>query len=424
MQYAHIKIDTNQLVDPVNAADKLLNEFISTDQLTIFLDHTWEGTLPNIKAVARLDRINSLLNCIQMQLPGARIFLLLNSWWRHFNHCVDLLPVTDVLYVDYFLYRTYREVVEFKQCAAAYRWPRNQEKFLFLTGVAGKIHRIRLLSKIINQKLIDRCQWSLRVPKDDSITRAGIHKCLPEMTVAELDDFLNRYQRSPDNIYANTDGHRHGGYGGLPYDVTLYTKTSFSLVSESKFDNTVYPWITEKTWKPILNHHPFIIAGDTNTLCQLHRKGFVTFEKFLPMPDYDTIVDPEVRLDAIVTNVGYWTEHIADHADEINRCVLHNKKLLDELYLFNLNGIKSFIDRHQLDVTVDDLVPTSRHHLRLYDDITSEEQIRNDEHFRAFYNSIKDDNWPGCNTEAEFVNLPESIQKECEDVFGYVKLYK
>lgn len=424
MQYSHVKIDTNELVNLKDATDRLLGEFAFANNLTIFLDHTWEGTLPNYRAVDRLNRINSFIDCLQSQRPGVRIFLLLNSWWRHFSHLVAKLPVEDVLYIDYFLYRTYREVVEFKQCAAAYRWPCDQKKFLFLTGVAGKIHRIRLLAKLVDQGLIDHCQWSLRVLMNDSITRAGIHRCVPEMTVAELDNFLVQYQREPDDICANSDTHRYGGYGGLPYDVTLYTKTVFSVVSESKFEHTNYPWITEKTWKPILNHHPFIMAGDTNTLCQLHRMGFVTFEKFLPVTDYDTITDPEARLNAIVTNIRYWTEHIADHADEIDRCVLHNKKLLDERYLSNLNNIRSFIDRHQLAVTIDDFVPTSRHHLRLYDDIAAEEQLRKDEHFRTFYNSIRDANWPECNTEDEFQYLPEFIQKECEDIFGYVKLHK
>lgn len=424
MQYAHIKIDASELVDPANATRRLLTEFGHEPNLTMFLDHTWEGLLPNTTAIERINRMAQFVTCLQEQKPGVKLFLLLNTWWRHFDRFVRKLPVDDIFYVDYFLYRTYREVTEFKQCAAAYRWPQSQKNFLFLTGVAGKLHRIRLLAKLAQQGLMDHCQWSLRVPANDSITRAGIHRCVPEMTMDELDNFLTKYQRSPDNIYANSQGHRNGGYGGLPYDVTLYTKTVFSLISESRFESVARPWITEKTWKSILNNHPFIMAGDTNTLCELHRKGFVTFEQFLPIKNYDTIDDPEERLDAIVTNVKFWIEHIAEQASEINRCVVHNRKLLDDLYLVNVSNIKSFIDKHQLQLTPDDFIPTSRHHLRLYDDITLETEIRNNEHFCAFYNSIKDETWPECTSEADFENLPESIQKECEDVFGYVKIAK
>jgi len=37
-----------------------------------------------------------------------------------------------------------------------------------------------------------------------------------------------------------------------------------------------------------------------------------------------------------------------------------------------------------------------------------------------FYNSIKDSTWPDCESEEGFVDLPEVVQKECMQVFGYV----
>jgi hypothetical protein len=424
MHYVHVKIDASELYNAKDAADRLLKEFAHQTSLTVFLDHTWEGILPKVTAIERINRISMVIAQLQDQKSDVKIFLLLNTWWKHFHPEVIRLPVTDVFYIDYFLYRTYREVIEFKQCASAYRWPQDETKFLFLTGVIGKLHRVRLLSKLVDQGLIEHCQWSLRSTKTDSITRARIHQCVPEMTVEELDEFLLKYRRFPDEIYANTSRHRNGGYGGLPYDVTLYTKTKFSLISESRFDSVDRPWITEKTWKAILNNHPFIMAGDTNTLCELHRKGFVTFEQFLPCKNYDTISDPEARLDAIVENVKYWVENLSSYAEEINRCVIHNRKLLDDLYLTNLNNIKEFINKHQFSLTVDDVIPTSRHHVRLYDDLILEEKIRDREHFCAFYNSIKDDNWPQCTTEEDFENLPESIKNECKDVFGYVEIAK
>lgn len=36
-----------------------------------------------------------------------------------------------------------------------------------------------------------------------------------------------------------------------------------------------------------------------------------------------------------------------------------------------------------------------------------------------FYNDIKDPSWPECPTEDQFVSLPEHIQIECQDVYGY-----
>lgn len=40
--------------------------------------------------------------------------------------------------------------------------------------------------------------------------------------------------------------------------------------------------------------------------------------------------------------------------------------------------------------------------------------------WQEFYNDIKDPQWPECNNEQDFVNLPPHIQQECREVFGYV----
>lgn len=36
-----------------------------------------------------------------------------------------------------------------------------------------------------------------------------------------------------------------------------------------------------------------------------------------------------------------------------------------------------------------------------------------------FYNEIKDPSWPECNDESQFDSLPNNIQKECIEIFGY-----
>ena len=38
----------------------------------------------------------------------------------------------------------------------------------------------------------------------------------------------------------------------------------------------------------------------------------------------------------------------------------------------------------------------------------------------TFYQQVKSDTWPECDNEEDFVNLPQEIQKECIEVFGYI----
>jgi len=37
----------------------------------------------------------------------------------------------------------------------------------------------------------------------------------------------------------------------------------------------------------------------------------------------------------------------------------------------------------------------------------------------TFYEQIRDNTWPDCENEADFINLPAHIQKECIEIFGY-----
>jgi hypothetical protein len=39
--------------------------------------------------------------------------------------------------------------------------------------------------------------------------------------------------------------------------------------------------------------------------------------------------------------------------------------------------------------------------------------------FLSWYNNIRDSSWPSCNSEDDFINLPDHIQKECYEDFGY-----
>lgn len=39
--------------------------------------------------------------------------------------------------------------------------------------------------------------------------------------------------------------------------------------------------------------------------------------------------------------------------------------------------------------------------------------------WKEFYHSVKDPSWPSCDNEHDFEHLPESVKKECINVFGY-----
>ena len=245
------------------------------------------------------------------------------------------------------------------------------------------------------------------------------------MTAAVIRRFSNEFSSNPDSavptigFYENLDNVRRV-FECYRYDVKLFTSTKFSVVSETSFNVVPRPEITEKTWKTILNFHPFIIAGDTNTCAVLNSMGFVTYENFLPYPDYDNIENNLERLEAVVANTKFWTKNIDSHTREIEHITTHNHDILHCHYDRNEKNILEFIQKHDLDLTIDDLIITDPTPYVFYDCYLSQKQQQLKENFESFYNEIRDASWPDCESESQFNDLPDKVKKELIEVFGYV----
>jgi len=263
-----------------------------------------------------------------------KTILILDSYYKDKN--VDGLA-TKIYYINYFLWRTYNKIVRQKKCEFNTEWNSNANKFLILNGKPGRIHRIRLLWKL--ESLLSKSIWSLHVHPG---TWQESHSCIPELNNQEFEMFVGKYNNNPDGakiVFQENSLH----YGGIPYDASLFKNSLFRIITETTFNtnkNTL-PWLTEKTFITILNNLPFIMAGDRYSLNKLKKLGFLTFENFLPIPNYDEIEDPEKKLDAIVTNTEFWINNMKDKEDvkqnvianynRINELALQNKKILENI---------------------------------------------------------------------------------------------
>lgn len=79
-----------------------------------------------------------------------------------------------------------------------------------------------------------------------------------------------------------------------------YNSTYFSIVSETLINGPI--WLTEKTFKPIANYHPYMIAGQAGALQYLHKLGFESFENLFN-ECYDQQAHYADRLQTIKLNV-------------------------------------------------------------------------------------------------------------------------
>lgn len=133
--------------------------------------------------------------------------------------------------------------------------------FLFLPG-KDQIWRLDLIKKLLDDHLLDNSLWSFYRDHEDWFPK--IKKLLPAQY--EFEKFRGR--RYDDHILLTNQQI-------IPEQ---YSDTFFSIITETGFDTCHF---TEKTWKPILAEHPFVIQSGKGHLEILHELGFKTFDNFI-----------------------------------------------------------------------------------------------------------------------------------------------
>lgn len=78
----------------------------------------------------------------------------------------------------------------------------------------------------------------------------------------------------------------------------LYLNSYIHIVTETQFEQDASPFMSEKTWRPILNLQPFVYLGNPLALNTLRTMGFKTFSPFIN-EDYDLELDPKKRFNLI-----------------------------------------------------------------------------------------------------------------------------
>ena len=288
---------------------------------------------------------------------GIKVTLILNSWCQQYQEQFNKLEC-NVFYFDFFLWRTYNELIIKKKNTVSTSWDSASNKFLFLTGKPQKPNRIRLLYKFAQNQLLDQCVWSLYVHSGNS---KQTHKWVKELNDVEFQQFVNQCSSNPDNadiVIQPTDLH----YGGIPYDVNLFSSSKFRVISETSMHNS-HPFFTEKTWITILNRLPFIIAGDVNSNQALKMMGFRTFEQHVPGNNYDSIIDTEQRLDTIVEHTKFLLNNEID-VIKVAEDVTHNYNNLITLAIDAKKTLEKSMSNVGIDVDIDNLIST-------LDDITN-----------------------------------------------------
>ncbi len=121
--------------------------------------------------------------------------------------------------------------------------------------------------------------------------------------------------------------------GLFRFQSKFYKSFGIDIVSETVFDYP-YPYISEKTLRPISSKRPFIILGSPFTLFTLKQKGFKTFDSIVD-ESYDQIKNSSDRFYAVCNSFKKFAtqpiEKIKEDIKSISHILDYNFIILKEL---------------------------------------------------------------------------------------------
>ena len=144
-----------------------------------------------------------------------------------------------------------------------------------------RVHRIKLLN------LLDLSKGIYSLPKKDPQTNRNI----------------NTIYRGNKVKHNSFDDHDNSSAWIVTQKLDPINTSFLHVVTETVFQDQ-RKHLTEKVFKPIILHQPFVLVGAQGTLDYLKSYGFKTFSKWWS-EDYDNIKDNDERLKSIADIVNY-----------------------------------------------------------------------------------------------------------------------
>lgn len=191
-------------------------------------------------------------------------------------------------------------------------------------------HRIGLSLLLEDAGLVDRSYFSLnKISDENSSDRFMDHAHHAEKFKLNPDIAERLNSKLPLVIDGETDiGKMCGDFDNATR--RFYQDSLVSIVSETNFDLSEVT-LTEKSFKPIKEKHPFLSVGAPGTLSALRKMGFRTFSDFWS-EEYDTMQDHWGRLKEIAkvcVEISKWdTEKILEFRKQVLPILEHNYNIL------------------------------------------------------------------------------------------------
>jgi hypothetical protein len=203
------------------------------------------------------------------------------------------------------------------------------DKFLLLVGKPYKKQRIFTLYDIYQRDKLDNCEWSFHYKK---VLDNRIRCFLPNITDEQYLKFVHSASRSIDDInpIIGGDSIEFMELTKSP-SAEVFSKASISLISETYLSRDFPSFITEKTWKTVINLHPFVLIGYKESYEYLESLGIDTFQYIVKHPYSKLIGEEEDVIKMCNDNVLHMVANKDSFKEELTNSVFHNRAVFEKI---------------------------------------------------------------------------------------------
>jgi hypothetical protein len=182
---------------------------------------------------------------------------------------------------------------------------KNKEKKFVCFNKIPRLHRIMIVASLLQKNLFNQGYCSFE--GSDNLLKL-IKTFLP----TNISEQFNQFKRKMP-IRLNITATRQNPIDIVDQDIEYHKNSYFSIVTETLYykDNTLNftntntlnsIFLTEKTYRPIVLKHPFLLVSVPNSLTTLRNLGYKTFHPFIN-ESYDEILNDEIRLQTIMAEI-------------------------------------------------------------------------------------------------------------------------
>ena len=309
------------------------------DQLKLLINFPWEGFDLNFKKHLVIKYVNLLIS--KYNINGNKIFFLFGD--VNVKKTLELtstkfkIPKSNILGVNLF------EGVAFADFNSLNFSPplevnlNRKKKFLCKNGVARPC-RMYLAGAFHNKNLLDKFYFSwLNHTKWDYNELIELH--FSQYNNGKINkEFLNSFLELMKNepyILDITSEQATDRNNQIYNNTKLYRDSYASLVTETVVDtgNKGVLFISEKTYQPIYNLHPFLNVGGPGILKLLKKDGYATFPELFD-ESYDEITNCSTRIQKVITEVEKFCNIDSKVLDNIYSSKTFQDKLIHNFTIF------------------------------------------------------------------------------------------